>query len=102
MSFKPEVQTDDTGNWYGNARRFATREEAEAQVLDLMMRWTSVRDMRVVESEDAVNYQYVEGRLERRAGGIDTGDDELGLTPLGCAPGGVFAFWPSSFFNFRR
>jgi hypothetical protein len=32
MSFKPEVQTDDTCKWYGNALRFATREEAEAQV----------------------------------------------------------------------
>jgi hypothetical protein len=29
-----------------------------------MMRWTSVRDTRVVESEDAVNYRYVDGRLE--------------------------------------
>jgi len=38
MSFKPEVQTDATGQWYGNALRFATRAEAEAQVTDLMMR----------------------------------------------------------------
>jgi hypothetical protein len=29
-----------------------------------MMRWTSVRDTRVVESEDAVNYRYVDDRLE--------------------------------------
>jgi len=64
MSFKPEVQTDDTGKWYGNALRFATHEEAEAQVLDLMMRWTSVRDTRVVESTDPVNYRYIDGRLE--------------------------------------
>jgi hypothetical protein len=64
MSFKPEVQTDETGKWYGNALRFATRAEAEAQVIDLMMRWTAVRDTRVVESTDAVNYRYVDGRLE--------------------------------------
>jgi hypothetical protein len=63
MSFKPEVQTDDTGKWYGNALRFATREEAEAQVADLMMRWTAVRNTRVVESADPVNYRYVGGRL---------------------------------------
>jgi hypothetical protein len=63
MSFKPEVQTDDTGKWYGNALRFATREEAEAQVADLMMRWTAVRETRVVESTDPVNYRYVDGRL---------------------------------------
>jgi hypothetical protein len=31
MSFKPEVQTDSTGKWYGNALRFGTREEAEAR-----------------------------------------------------------------------
>jgi hypothetical protein len=64
MSFKPEVQTDGTGKWYGNALRFATRAEAEAQVADLMMRWTAVRDTRVVESDDPVNYRYVDGRLE--------------------------------------
>jgi hypothetical protein len=64
MSFRPEVQTDATGKWYGNALRFATRAEAEAQVADLMMRWTVVRDTRVVECADPVNYRYVDGRLE--------------------------------------
>ncbi|HVB18110.1 MAG TPA: hypothetical protein VNF04_16360 [Stellaceae bacterium] len=64
MSFKPEVQADETGKWYGNALRFATRSEAEAQVADLMMRWTAVRDTRVVECGDPVNYRYVNGRLE--------------------------------------
>ena len=64
MSFKPEVQTDDTGKWYGNALRFATREEAEAQVAGLMMRWLAVRDTRVVECDEPVNYRYVDGRLE--------------------------------------
>jgi hypothetical protein len=29
-----------------------------------MMRWTAVRDTRVVESTDTVNYRYVDGRLE--------------------------------------
>lgn len=61
MSFKPEVQTDDTGKWYGKALRFATRSEAKAQ---LMMRWTAVRDPCVVESGDPVNYRYTDGRLE--------------------------------------
>jgi hypothetical protein len=63
MSFKTEVQTDATGKWYGNALRFATRAEAEAQVADLMMRWTAVRETRVVECDDPVNYRYVDGRL---------------------------------------
>jgi hypothetical protein len=65
MSFKPEVQTDDTGKWYGNALRFGTREEAEAQIQDLMMRWFDVRETRVVECDDPVNYRYVDGRLEQ-------------------------------------
>jgi hypothetical protein len=38
-SFKPEVIADSSGKWSGNALRFATREEAKANVQDLMMRW---------------------------------------------------------------
>jgi hypothetical protein len=64
MSFKPEVIADASGKWCGNALRFATREEAEANVRDLMMRWFAVRETRVVESDDPVNYRYVDGRLE--------------------------------------
>jgi hypothetical protein len=63
MSWAPEVQTDSTGKWYGNALRFPTKEEAEAQVKDLAWRWTSVLETRVVESEDPPNYQYVDGSL---------------------------------------
>ncbi len=63
MSFRPEVQTDDTGKWYANALRLPTRHEAEAQVHDLMMRWLAVRDTRVVECDDPVNYRYINGRL---------------------------------------
>src|SRR5437660_6176058 len=64
MSFKPEVIADSSGKWCGNALRFATREEAEANVRDLMMRWFAVRETRVVESGDPVHYRYVGGRLE--------------------------------------
>lgn len=62
MSWKPEVQTDSTGNWYGNALRFATKEEAEAQVRDLSMRWFSVKETRAVESTDPVTHKYVDGK----------------------------------------
>jgi hypothetical protein len=65
MSFKPEVIADSSGKWCGNALRFATRQEAEANVQDLMMRWFAVRETRVVESDDPVNYRYVAGGLER-------------------------------------
>ena len=64
MSFKPEVIAHPPGKWRGNALCFATREEAEANVRDLMMRWFAVRETRVVESDDPVNYRYVGGRLE--------------------------------------
>jgi hypothetical protein len=37
MAWKPEVIADNTGKWYGNGLRFATKEEAEANALDLMM-----------------------------------------------------------------
>lgn len=64
MSWKPEVQTDATGKWYGNALRFETQEEAEEQVIDLAHRWTLVIGIRVVESEDPVNYEYKNGKLK--------------------------------------
>jgi hypothetical protein len=42
--------------------RFATKEEAEANVCNLMMRWMAVRETRVVESTDPVNYAWVDGQ----------------------------------------
>jgi hypothetical protein len=65
MSWAPEVIADNSGKFCGNALRFATREEAEANVLDLAMRWTSVRDTRVVERDEPVNYTWIDGRLVR-------------------------------------
>ena len=59
MSFRPEVIADSSGQWCGNTLRFATREEAETNVQDLMMRWFAVRETRVVASDDSVNYRYV-------------------------------------------
>lgn len=63
ISYKPEVQTDNTGKWYGNALRFATREEAESNARDLMCRWFAVRDYRATESDEPVNYAYVDHKL---------------------------------------
>jgi hypothetical protein len=63
MSFKAEVIADATGKWQGNGLRFATRQEAEANVLDLAQRWGLVRDTRVVECNDPVNYRWCAGRL---------------------------------------
>jgi hypothetical protein len=58
MSFAPEVQTDSSGKWYGNALRFATQQEAEKNVKDLEGRWLLVRATRVVESSDPPNYRW--------------------------------------------
>lgn len=58
MSWKPEVQTDNTGKWYGNALRFATEAEAKANAEDLMLRWMAVREIRATESDDPVNYKW--------------------------------------------
>lgn len=65
MSWKPEVIADSTGEWCGNALRFATEQEAKDNVFDLAMRWTAVRDTRVVECDDPVNYRWTAKGLER-------------------------------------
>lgn len=62
-SFAPEVIADASGKWVGNALRFATREEAEANVANLADRWMAVRETRVVESADPPNYCWLDGVL---------------------------------------
>ena len=59
-SYKPEVLVN--GTWAGNALRFATQEEAFGSVMALRMRWWVPEDGRAVESEDPVNYRFVDGR----------------------------------------
>ena len=55
VSFKAEVTTaGDYGQYSSNALRFATREEAESYAYELSIRWTAVRDWRVIESTDPV------------------------------------------------
>jgi hypothetical protein len=69
-SWAPEVIADDSGKWCGNGLRFATKEEAEANVRDLMWRWFAVRETRVVESTDPANYRWdAEKGLIRLEGG---------------------------------
>jgi hypothetical protein len=62
-SYAPEVIADSSGKFFGNALRFATHDEAEANVRDLAMRWFAVRETRVVESDDEPNYQWIDGGL---------------------------------------
>ena len=63
MSWKPEVKVSGENNWCSNSLRFATKEEAESNAKDLMRRWMLVTDTRAAESEDPVNYAWVDGKL---------------------------------------
>lgn len=63
MSWKPQVQIFNDPNWYDNALRFETKEEAEANARDLMSRWMLVVDTRAIESDDPVNYRWKDGAL---------------------------------------
>jgi len=55
MSWMIEVVMDDSGEWEGDPWRFETEHEALAYARDLEFRCSSVRDKRVVKSEDPVN-----------------------------------------------
>lgn len=63
-SWKPEVLVNNTEKWCGNALRFATETEALENARDLSCRWLVVRDFRASESDDPVNYAWVDGRLD--------------------------------------
>ena len=52
--YKVEVIADSSGTWCGNGLRFTTTEEAETYAKDLAMRWTLVRDYRVVDTRSEV------------------------------------------------
>ena len=54
-SWAAEVIADETGKWLPNGLRFATPAEARDYVWNLSMRWSAVRDTRVVASDDPVN-----------------------------------------------
>ena len=61
LSWAPQAVTD-SGQWVGNGLRFATKEEAEAYVAEFSL----VRNTRVVESSDQVNYRWENGRVVRQ------------------------------------
>lgn len=64
MSWKPEVQVSGEGDkWLGNALRFATQQEAEDNARNLMGRWMLVTATRATQSDDPVNYKWVDNQL---------------------------------------
>lgn len=64
-SWKMEVKADTSGQFCGNALRFATQIEAEQYAQDLKSRWTLVTAWRVLQSEEPVNYAFSGGKLVR-------------------------------------
>jgi hypothetical protein len=63
MSYMPEVQTDNTGKWYGNHLRFETELEALFYVKDLANRWYMVREYRVIPCDETPNYKLIDNKL---------------------------------------
>jgi len=61
MSWKPEIFTE--GKWYPNGLAFSTKEEGEAAAEKTYQNWTAAEDHRAVESNQPVNYRYVDGKL---------------------------------------
>jgi hypothetical protein len=61
-SFKPEVQVVNDPAWYSNALRFASEAEATFYVVDWSMRWTQVRNLRVIPSDDVPTHVWAAGR----------------------------------------
>jgi hypothetical protein len=61
MSYKPQVFVE--GKWSSNALVFATKEEAEQNARDLLMRWWVPTDSRAIESEETPNYSYIDHKL---------------------------------------
>jgi hypothetical protein len=65
MSWKAEVLVGGDTKWYDNGLRFVGKLEAMAYGNDLADRWTSVREVRVAESEDQVTHNWAAGRALR-------------------------------------
>ena len=63
MSYRAEVITNGEDAWVSNRLRFATRQEAVEYIHDLKQRWSWVTATRVVESDDPVNYRYINNQL---------------------------------------
>ena len=48
--FKVEVIADSSGKWCGNGLTFDTVDKARDYAVDLMWRWTAVREWRVIDA----------------------------------------------------
>lgn len=62
MNYRPMVEMNG-GEWCGNALVFATKEEAVANAVALSSRWTLVTNTRADETDEPVNYRFINGEL---------------------------------------
>ena len=62
MSYKVEIRAVGETSWHSNALRFATQDEAEGSGRSLFMRWFGCDAYRTAESDEPVNYKFVDGR----------------------------------------
>ncbi len=63
LTYKVELQVAGEGEkWHGNGIAYPTAEEAKAAGYSKLCAWTMATDYRVVESTDAANYNWVDGR----------------------------------------
>lgn len=65
MSWKVEVIADSSGKWVSNMLRYKSKEGAEFGAADLMMRWSLVREWRVIECDDPATDDLINGRIVR-------------------------------------
>jgi hypothetical protein len=71
MSWRPMFQVGRDPEFYGNAQRYATKEEAEDSARARYNVWTSAVAWRVEESDDLVNYAIIDGQDTRVNRGTD-------------------------------
>ena len=62
MSFKPAIKVYGEEPYYTNGQTFATEEEAHKSAVNRMFNWTLAEDVKVVESDEPVNYKWVDGQ----------------------------------------
>jgi hypothetical protein len=65
MSWRSEVLADSSDEWCWNTLRFATAKEAAGYAANLALRWTLVRDFRVIECKDPVTHTFIDDQLVR-------------------------------------
>jgi hypothetical protein len=61
MSFKPAIKTRQDKDWVKNGMAFETLYEAMTSARNLEALWTAVIDIAVIESNEPVNYKWIDG-----------------------------------------